>query len=188
MAQTSDQSPDATPSEPEIDTLFVSPVRAGLVSVILLALGAAMAALPIYLVVSSPTLDFSIPALVVGVFFLGLGLIMIWPGLTFLRCIATAHPLIRTDGTTIWKTRMGISMNEISWKNVGSVSIRGLWVILLDGRIKQSKFNQIMFGAKGIWIPALLMHGGGAETMRFIERHKPELIEPLIQRVVSGRK
>ncbi len=173
---------------PKTTALYASPLRAGLAGAVLVACGVGLALLPSYLAVQSAALGFTFAGTVVGtILFLIAGLIA-WPGFVLLRLVVTATPLITTDGQTLEKQRMGFGATDLSWDHVGEVTLRGMWVILLDGRIKQSRFTQIMFGAKGIWIPALLMHGGGAKVMQFIEEYKPELIEPLIAKVLSRSK
>ncbi|MFK7791888.1 MAG: hypothetical protein AB8B88_04365 [Devosiaceae bacterium] len=174
------------PQEPKTTALYASPIRAGIAGVILVACGLGLASLPFYLAVQSTLFGFTLFGTIVGTLLLVIAGFIAWPGLVLLRAIITATPLITTDGQMVEKMRMGMGTAELSWENVGDITLRGMWVILLDGRIKQSRFSQIMFGAKGIWIPALLMHGGGANTMRFIEQYKPELIDPLIAKVVSG--
>lgn len=173
---------------PAVTALYASPIRAGFAGVVLVGCGLGLALLPSYLAVQSAALGFTFAGTVVGtVLFLIAGLIA-WPGFVLLRLVVTATPLITTDGELIEKQRMGVGAIDLPWEHVGEVTLRGMWVILLDGRIKQSRFTQIMFGAKGIWIPALLMHGGGAKVMQFIEQYKPELIEPLIAKVLSRSK
>lgn len=166
--------------------LYVSPWRAGIGIVFLLTCGLSLAALTFYLAANSAVVGVSMAGMLIGILLLLLSAIILWPAVVLLRAVVQALPLITTDGTTVYKLRMGWSTCELAWSDVGSVGLRGIWIILVDGRIAQSKFYQIMFGARGIWIPAVLIHGGGAAAMQFIERYRPDLIEPLIHKVISG--
>lgn len=166
--------------------LYVSPLRAGIGIIFLLACGLSLAALTVYLAINSAVVGVSIAGMLIGTLLLLLSAIILWPAAMLLWAVVQALPLITTDGTTVYKLRMGWSTCELAWSDVGSVTLRGIWIILVDGRIPQSRFYQIMFGARGIWIPAVLIHGGGAAAMQFIERYRPDLIEPLIHKVISG--
>jgi hypothetical protein len=175
----------ASPKEGQ-SALYASPWRAGFAILFLLACGFALAALPVYLLILSSTIGVTLAGLLVGTLLLALAGVALWPALVLLRAVIQARPLITTDGLMVRKMRMGWSTCDIAWSDVGSVSLRGIWIILVDGRMAQSRFYQIMFGARGIWIPALLIHGGGAAAMQFIETYRPDLIEPLIHKVISG--
>lgn len=166
--------------------LYVSPWRAGIAIAFMLTCGLGLAALALFLATTSMTIGISLAGLAIGLFLLSLSAVILWPAWVLIRLVMKAQPLITTDGKTVFKQRLGWSTSELSWENIGSVGLRGLWIILLDGRIKQSRFYQIMFGARGIWIPAVLIHGGGAKAMQFIEHYRPDLIEPLIHKVISG--
>lgn len=170
----------------EHSALYVSPWRAGVAVVFLLACGLSLAGLTFFLAINSTIAGVSIAGLVIGVFLLLLSGVILWPAAVLVRLVVQAQPLISTEGTMVHKQRMGWSTCELAWSDVGSVGLRGIWIILVDGRIAQSKFYQIMFGARGIWIPAVLIHGGGAAAMQFIEKYRPDLIEPLIHKVISG--
>lgn len=181
-----DAGPDAISPSGGRSALYASPWRAGVAVVFLLACGTALAALPVYLLILSSATGITLAGFIIGALLLALAAIALWPAMVLLRAIVQAKPLITTDGQIVQKMRMGWSACELAWADVGSVGLRGIWIILIDGRMAQSRFYQIMFGARGIWIPALLIHGGGAAAMQFIEKHRPDLIEPLIHKVISG--
>lgn len=166
--------------------LYASPWRCAIAILFLAACGLGLASLPVYLAIKSAVVGVSLAGLSIGVLLLALGAIALWPAMVLLRAIVQAKPLVSTDGVMVHKMRMGWSTCEIAWSDVGSVGLRGIWIILVDGRMAQSRFYQIMFGARGIWIPAVLIHGGGAAAMQFIEKHRPDLIDPLIHKVISG--
>lgn len=176
---------DAKPSH-EHSALYASPWRCAIAIFFLAACGLGLVSLPVYLAIKSAAAGLSLAGLSISVLLLALGAIALWPALVLLRAIVQAKPLISTDGVMVHKMRMGWSTCEIAWSEVGSVGLRGIWIILVDGRMAQSRFYQIMFGARGIWIPAVLIHGGGAAAMQFIEKYRPDLIEPLIHKVISG--
>lgn len=170
----------------ERSALYASPWRAGVAVAFLLACGLSLAALPVYLLILSSATGITLAGFIIGALLLALAAIALWPAVVLLRAVVQAKPLITTDGVVVHKMRMGWSTCEIAWSDVGSVGLRGIWIILVDGRLAQSRFYQIMFGARGIWIPAVLIHGGGAAAMQFIEKYRPDLIEPLIHKVISG--
>lgn len=181
-----DAASEAASRSSERSALYASPWRTGVAVAFLLACGLSLAALPVYLVLISSAIGVSVAGLFIGALLLALAAIALWPALVLLRAVVQAKPLIATDGVVVHKMRMGWSTCELAWSDVGSVGLRGIWIILVDGRLAQSRFYQIMFGARGIWIPAVLIHGGGAAAMQFIEKYRPDLIEPLIHKVISG--
>jgi hypothetical protein len=79
--------------------------------------------------------------------------------------------------------RLGLGTTEFKWEHVGELVVRGVWLILLDGRIPQSRFTRFMFGAKGLWIPSLFVYGGGRKVMQFIMDYRPDLIDPMLKRL-----
>ncbi|MEM6712595.1 MAG: hypothetical protein AAF590_09975 [Pseudomonadota bacterium] len=156
--------------------LYASPWRAGIIAVILLAVGGSLLVLPF--LISARSVDgLTLVGGVSAVIFIAMGAFVFFPGYQLARAIVSGVPIVTTDGETVHRIRLGFGKTRIPWTQVGDVALRGLWIILMDGRIKQSRFRQLMIGAKGLWLPALLVHGGGTRTVRFIASHRLDLVD-----------
>ncbi|MEM6382221.1 MAG: hypothetical protein AAF739_06060 [Pseudomonadota bacterium] len=175
-------------AEPGPQALYASPLRAGIAAVALLAVGIGLAGVPIFQLLSGAALPLSVGGAVAALAFVVFGGFIAFPGYQFARAIATGTPLVTTDGVVVRKLRMGAGTTELAWSDVGDLGLRGIWVILVDGRIGQTKFAQSMFGARGLWLPALFVHGGGAETVRFIAAHRTDLVDPVLAQVEARSK
>ena len=167
--------------------LYAAPVRAGLVGLFLLASGLGIAALPFIQISSDAGFRATPIAALMALTFVAFGLLVAYPGFQFLRLVATATPFITTDGTTVRRARLGLGRTELAWEHAGEIGLRGIWIILVDGRVRQGRVRRSIMGTQGLWLPALLVHGGGTATMKFIEAHKRALIEPLFMKVATGR-
>lgn len=175
------------PSQDKLMALYASPWRAGIAAFFLLAVGLGLIFLPFYRAtgaVQSPL--FSQTPLAVFAFVL-LGSFIAYPGFQFMRLILTGRPLVVTDGTKVERMRLGFGRTSIDWAQVGDLGLRGVWIILMDGSVPQSRFTTFMFGARGLWLPGLLVHGGGATTMRFITDHRRDLIYPTLDKARRRR-
>ena len=117
--------------------------------------------------------------------FVAFGLLVAYPGFQFLRLVATATPFITTDGTVVRRARLGFGQTQIAWKDVGEFGLRGIWIILVDGRISQGRVIRSIMGTRGLWLPAMLVDGGGSRTMQFASAHRPDLVNPLLAKVLS---
>ena len=174
---------DAPAPRQKLTVLYASPVRAGFAALFLLTVGLGLAGLPLYQAINGAAGPLTSQTLIAAFAFLIFGGLIAWPGYQFARAIALRSPLMTTDGTVARRVRMGFGTTEIAWADVGDLGLRGVWIILVDGRTPQSKFGQSMFGAKGLWIPALFVDGGGAKTVEFIADHRPDLIDPVVGQV-----
>lgn len=179
---------NATSSTDKLTTLYVSPIKGSILAVFLITLGLALAALPHYLMFVTPSATATPLTAILALVFLALGAVFIWPGFQFARAIVLRKPLATTDGVTIHRMRLGLGTTEFEWEHVGELVVRGVWLILLDGRIPQSRFTRFMFGAKGLWIPSLFVYGGGRKVMQFIMDYRPDLIDPMLKRLNRSKK
>lgn len=168
--------------------LYASPLRAGLAATIMLVVGLGLAYLPFYQVSSADSSPLFSQSALATLAFVALGGFIAFPGFQFARAILTGRPLLVTDGITVNRTRLGFGRTQIAWADVGDLGLRGVWVILMDGTVPQSKFTTFMFGARGLWIPAFFVHGGGKKAVQFITEHRPDLIHPVVGKVSRKRK
>ena len=164
---------DAKPSY-----LMASPLRAGLAAAFFLVVALFCFLMPLLTGTSSfpAYATFWIIAFIFG-----------FPGYQLARMALHLAPLLVTDGETVSRPKLGIGRKAIAWEQVGEIGLRGIWLILLDGRIAQSRFTKVMFGARGLWIPGLLAEGGGPAVMNFVQAHRPDLMGPLMTKVSMGR-
>lgn len=176
------------PSTDKITALYVSPIKGGILALFLITVGLALVALPHYLMFVTPSATATPLTAVLALVFLALGAVFIWPGVQFAKAILLRTPLATTDGETVHRMRLGFGTTESRWEHVGELVVRGVWLILLDGRIPQSRFTRFMFGAKGLWIPSLFVYGGGRKVMQFIMDYRPDLIDPVLKRLNRGKK
>ncbi|MBV6659288.1 MAG: hypothetical protein KI785_16105 [Devosiaceae bacterium] len=167
--------------------LYASPIRAGLAALCLLGVGISLAGVPFYQVLSGAALPLSSGTLIAALAFLVFGSLIAFPGYQFAKAILTSSPLVTTDGTEVHRVRMGLGSTSIAWADVGDLGLRGIWIILVDARISQTKFGQSMFGARGLWLPALFVHGGGAATVQFIAAYRGDLIDPVLNQATRGK-
>lgn len=174
-----------TAAHAKLTTLYASPIKAGLLAVFLIGLGLALAALPHYLMAVSPTATATPLTAFLALVFMVFGGFFIWPGYQFGRAVVLRLPLVTTDGTVITRMRLGLGTTHFAWEHVGELAVRGVWIILLDGRIAQSRFTRFMFGAKGLWIPSVFVYGGARKVAQFIFDHRPDLIDPKIKLALS---
>ena len=164
-----------------ITALYVSPIKGGILAAFLILLGLALVAFPHYLMAITPSALATPLTAFLALVFLALGAVFIWPGYQFARAILRRLPLVSTDGTTIYRLKLGLGTTEFAWEHVGDLAVRGVWLILLDGRIPQSRFTRFMFGAKGLWIPSVFVYGGGRKVAQFIMDYRPDLIDPKLK-------
>lgn len=174
---------DASAGTQKLTALYASPFRAGVAALFLLAVGIGLAGFPLYQVINGAAGPLASQTFVAAFAFLVFGGLIAWPGYQFALAIFRRSPLMVTDGTTVRRVRMGFGTTQIDWADVGDLGLRGVWIILVDGRTGQSKFGQSMFGAKGLWIPALFVDGGGATTVQFVADYRPDLIDPVVGQV-----
>lgn len=171
----------------KMTALYASPFRAGVAALFLLTVGVGLVVLPFFQAVAGGV-EASFQSLIAVLAFLVIGGLIAFPGYQFARAIVNRSPIMTTDGITVTRVRMGLGTTQIAWSDVGDLGLRGVWIILVDGRTGQSKFGQSMFGAKGLWIPALFVDGGGAATVLFVSDYRPDLIDPVVQQVTKGKK
>lgn len=167
--------------------LYASPIRAGIAVLFMGGMGLFLVGLAVYSIIVNQG-QLSIITYLSVLVLIGFGLFVAFPAYQFSRAIAGRLPLVTTDGVMVHRMRLGLGNTEIAWEHVGDLGLkRGLWIILLDGRIKQGRFRQSMVGAQGLWLPAFLVYGGGARTVRFINDHRPDLLGSVRDKVMPRK-
>lgn len=180
--------PGTSSATPHSSTsLYVSPVRGALVILLFTVLGLALILLPFVQAGSGRGASATPSAAIVTLILLFSGGLLLFPAVQFARLIVSSSPLVSATRERVERIRFGFGQTSIDWKNVGEISIKGVWIILVDGRIQQSRFRRSMLGTKGLWIPAIAVHGGGEAVIKFIETYRSDLIEHLVLKVASGR-